>query len=247
MREAVCDPRRTLRCGSVMSHPCVELPPPVNVVSESIRKRFHHAPQGGLYHASIQPVQSTTGSFSRRGVRFVGQGAPSRAQRQGLRLPDSICGHAVLSIGPRRFVARNLQRLGLLSGQTVASRHFPCPQQIHFVLRQRTSPGGAVRRLVLHFTESLPRPARPRRPQSQVPLQEQTAVVGLHYYHTLPGSVPLGQVPPSERGCEGACVVGPRRLLALLRSDYRSQEERCPRGSIAGTQCRFDRGDGPRL
>ncbi len=55
-------------------------------------------------------------------------------------------------------------------------------------------------------------------------------------------SVPLGQVPPGQRGRQGACSLGPRRLPAVLRPDHRGQEERCSHRAVPGSQRRFHRG-----
>jgi hypothetical protein len=53
---------------------------------------------------------------------------------------------------------------------------------------------------------------------------------------------PWAKFRRAKRGREGACAVGPRRLSAILRSDHRSQEERCSYRAVPGSQPRFHRG-----
>ncbi len=56
--------------------------------------------------------------------------------------------------------------------------------------------------------------------------------------------VSLGHVPPGQGGREGTCAAGSRRLPAVLRSDHRSQEERCSYSAVPGSQRRFHRDHG---
>ena len=56
-----------------------------------------------------------------RGFREGGQGAQGRAARAGLHQLGPVHGHAVLPVGTRAFVARDLRRPGMLRGAVEAS------------------------------------------------------------------------------------------------------------------------------
>src|SRR4051794_14390478 len=67
--------------------------------------------------------QSTAAAFSADGVRSTGQRKQRGTVCQRVWLLDTVGLDAILPTRPRRFLARDLQRPGLLSGQTGSSRH----------------------------------------------------------------------------------------------------------------------------
>src|SRR5208283_4078716 len=144
----------------------------------------------------------------------------SRASRQRVRLLDPIRGDVILPTGPYRFLARNLQRFELLSGQAGASGHRPGSQQVDLVLSQRTSPRRALPGTVLHGPGAFPHAAANGCSQARLSLQEPAALARLDYYLALLVAVPLGPVPPYQGRGQSACAPGSRRLLAALRAAH---------------------------
>src|ERR1035437_10319026 len=126
---------------------------------------------------------------------------------------------------PTRFAARDLQRPGLLPGQTGPSRHHQSPQQIYPFLCQRTPARQVVRGSVLHRARQVPRRRRIGAAQEEVPFQEQAALARLDHHFAVPGVVSVGQVPPGQGRRQGSRAHRPPRGAGVKRSDPHPEGE----------------------
>src|SRR5258705_7177122 len=164
-----------------------------------------------------QPVQSTAPAFSPCRVRSSGQEAWRRTCRQRIHLLDAVRLHAVLPTRSRRLPTRNLQRAGLLSGPVGAFRHPQGALPFDPVLCQRTPPRSAVRGIVLDRLSPLPPTTGAGRQEAQIPLQQQTPVVGFDHYLAVLDPVSVGQIPSRQWWGQSHVLLDHDDYLASLR------------------------------
>src|SRR5207237_6585670 len=83
----------------------------------------------GYFLGSIEAVCA-------RGFREGGQGSQSRAARARVHELGPVRGHAVLPVGTRAFLARDLRRSGVLRRTAEAFGSAGGAQEVHLGLRQ---------------------------------------------------------------------------------------------------------------
>src|SRR5712691_1294841 len=98
--------------------------------------RTNTVSEGSTYEQSMQHFFASVEAFFARGFRKGGQGAQGRAARAGLHQLGPVYGHAVLPVGTRAFVTRDLRRSGVLRGAVETSRRAGGAQEVHAGLRE---------------------------------------------------------------------------------------------------------------
>jgi len=154
--------------------------------------------------------------------------------------------HALLSPGPRRQPARDLQRPGLLPGQTEPPGRGQSPNKstLSYANSHRRPPSTEALfwETAEHFRKSTGLGRARAGSASRISCSRSIPPPS-----ACAGAVPLGQLPPRQGRGQGPRAAGPRRLHALLHPDHEGPPARPQGGQPHPAQSRLHRGDGQGL